>query len=366
MAGSSINPNGTDAAAGEGMKVAVVVPCYRVRHKVLDVIAGIPAFVHLIVCVDDCCPEDSGAFIREHARDPRVLVVKNAANLGVGGACVRGFREALARGAKVVAKIDGDGQMDPGLLPRFVTPIANGQADYVKGNRFVSVEALHSMPAVRLFGNSVLSLLCKLSSGYWHVFDPTNGYFCCHAEVLRRLPLHKVAQRYFFESDMLFRLGIARALVLDVPMSAVYADEKSSLRIGTVVLPFLASHVKNFLKRVCYRYFLLDFNVASVELVVGFILLALGTGVGISGWRESIGTGVTASAGTVMLAALPFITGMQLLISAINFDVTDEVRVPLHRLIMLQEGRIPVAADTPAVGRESVHDPVPLALSEDR
>ena len=118
--------------------------------------------------------------------------------------------------------------MDPQLLPRFLSPIINGKADYVKGNRFTSIESVRQMPALRLFGNSLLSLLCKLSSGYWHLFDPNNGYVCCHAEVLRRLPLNKIAQRYFFESDMLFRLGVARALVIDVPMGAVYGDEQSS------------------------------------------------------------------------------------------------------------------------------------------
>jgi glycosyltransferase involved in cell wall biosynthesis len=330
-------PDRLEAAAHPLPRVAVVIPCYRVRHKILDVIARVPDFVSLIVCVDDCCPEDSGAFIRENVTSDRLLVVRNAKNLGVGGACIRGFREALARGAEIVAKIDGDGQMDPQLLPRFITPIVNGQADYVKGNRFVSVEAVRSMPGVRLFGNSVLSLLCKLSSGYWHIFDPNNGYVCCHADVLRRLPLNKIAERYFFESDMLFRLGIARALVVDVPMAAVYADEKSSLHVGKVVLPFLRNHLRNFVKRVFYRYFLLDFNVASVELVFGLLLILFGSAVGIAGWIESAQTGLPATAGTVMLAALPFITGVQLLISAINFDVTDEVRVPLQRLIRERE-----------------------------
>ncbi len=317
--------------------IAVVIPCYRVRAAVLRVIAAVPGFVHFIICVDDRCPEESGAHIAAQATDPRVRVFRNDVNLGVGGATIRGFQEALALGADIVAKIDGDGQMDPQLLPRFISPIINGKADYVKGNRFTSIESVRQMPALRLFGNSLLSLLCKLSSGYWHLFDPNNGYVCCHAEVLRRLPLNKIAQRYFFESDMLFRLGVARALVIDVPMGAVYGDEQSSLRIGRVVLPFLFNHIRNFVKRVLYRYFILDFNIASVELLCAIALLAFGFGVGGVGWYDSARDGVTASAGTVMLAALPFITGMQLLISAINFDVNDVIREPLHRLIATQE-----------------------------
>ena len=317
--------------------VAVVIPCYRVRSAVLRVIAAVPGFVRFIICVDDCCPEESGAHISAKVVDPRVRVFHNDVNLGVGGATIRGFQEALALGADIVVKIDGDGQMDPELLPRFISPIINGKADYVKGNRFTSIESVRQMPALRLFGNSVLSLLCKLSSGYWHLFDPNNGYICCHADVLKRLPLNKIARRYFFESDMLFRLGVARALVLDVPMAAVYGDEQSSLRIGRVALPFLFSHIRNFGKRMLYRYFILDFNIASVELLCGLALLTFGCLVGGVGWYDSIRDGVTASAGTVMLAALPFITGMQLLISAINFDVTDVIREPLHRLIATQD-----------------------------
>jgi glycosyltransferase involved in cell wall biosynthesis len=325
--------------------IAVVIPCYRVRSEVLRVIAAVPAFVRFIICVDDRCPDGSGAHIEAHAADPRVRVFYNEVNLGVGGAVIRGFQEALALGAEIVAKIDGDGQMDPQLLPRFVSPIINGKADYVKGNRFISIESVRQMPGLRLFGNSVLSLMAKLSSGYWHLFDPNNGYVCCHAEVLKRLPLNKIAQRYFFESDMLFRLGVARALVVDVPMTAVYGDEKSSLRIGKVIVPFLFSHIRNFAKRVLYRYFLLDFNIASVELLCGVALLLFGLTVGGIAWYDSIRDAVPASAGTVMLAALPFITGMQLLISAINFDVTDVIRDPLHRLIAAQEHEEMFAAD---------------------
>ncbi len=317
--------------------IAVVIPCYRVRSHVLGVIAAVPVFVRFIICVDDCCPEGSGAHILAHAADPRVRVIRNDVNLGVGGAMIRGFQEALSLNADIVAKIDGDGQMDPQLLPRFVAPIIGGKADYVKGNRFISIESVRQMPWPRLFGNSVLSLLTKLSSGYWHLFDPNNGYVCCHAEVLKRLPLNKISRRYFFESDMLFRLGVARALVIDVPMAAVYGDEKSSLRIGKVIAPFLFNHVRNFAKRLLYRYFLLDFNIASVELLCGLALIAFGVGVGGVAWYDSIRDGLPATAGTVMLAALPFMTGMQFLISAINFDVTDVIREPLHRLVAAQE-----------------------------
>src|SRR6266516_577835 len=116
-------------------KVAVVIPCYRVVPVVLDVLRGIVAEVHRIYCVDDSCPEGSGRFIDEDCQDARIKVVHHKENQGVGGASVTGFRLALQDGEDIVVKLDGDGQMDPTLLPGFLKPILDGRADYCKGNR---------------------------------------------------------------------------------------------------------------------------------------------------------------------------------------------------------------------------------------
>ncbi|MHA1113581.1 MAG: glycosyltransferase family 2 protein, partial [Alphaproteobacteria bacterium] len=204
------------------MKIVVVVPCYRVKDRVLDVLAKIGPECAGIVVVDDACPERTGAHVEARVTDPRVTVVRHQANQGVGGAVMTGYRAALDAGADIVVKIDGDGQMDPALLPRFIAPILAGEADYTKGNRFYSVANLRDMPGVRLAGNAVLSFVTKLSSGYWSIFDPTNGYTAIHATALRALDLTRVSRRYFFESDMLVQLSSVRAFVGDVPMDAVY------------------------------------------------------------------------------------------------------------------------------------------------
>jgi dolichol-phosphate mannosyltransferase len=177
------------------------------------------------------------------------------------------------------------------------------------------------MPPARLFGNIGLSFLTKLSSGYWSVFDPTNGYTAIHAALLAELPLAKVARRYFFESDMLFRIGILRGLVVDVPMKAVYGDAPSSLSLARVLGPFLIRNIANTGKRIFYRYFLRDFSIASVQLLAGLALLCFGTAFGAREWVQSASSGITASTGTVMLAALPVILGVQLLLSFLSFDV---------------------------------------------
>jgi glycosyltransferase involved in cell wall biosynthesis len=320
-------------------KVAVVLPCYKSKKHVLDVITGIGDQAFLIVAVDDGCPMGTGAHIEQNCSDPRVVVVRNEVNRGVGGAVIHGYRVALGRGADIVVKIDSDGQMDPALLPRIVHPVAEGLADYTKGNRFFNIEDLKSMPAIRVFGNAGLSFLTKLSSGYWGVFDPTNGYTAIHRAALEMLPLDKIDNRFFFESDMLFRLYIAGAVVLDVPIRSRYADEQSNLRIGRIFLPFLFKNTRNFLKRVIYRYFLRDMNIGSLELLVGMILVSFGILFGVTNWVSAVAEGVAASAGTVMLAGLPTLAGLQLILGFFSFDVMAVPKVPLQVILGARAAR---------------------------
>jgi glycosyltransferase involved in cell wall biosynthesis len=311
--------------------IAVVIPCYRVRKHVLAVLAAIGPEVGRVYVVDDACPERSGDLVESECHDPRVCVLRNPTNQGVGGATLAGLRAALADGAEVVVKLDGDGQMDPALIPRLVQPILSGEADYAKGNRFFELEGLAAMPRGRLLGNALLSFASKLSSGYWNVFDPTNGFTAIHASVARQVPLGKLAAGWFFESDLLFRLGTLRAVVCDVPMPAVYEDESSNLRAARVIPGFLRGHLVNTAKRVFYSYFLRNFNVASIELVAGAALVLFGLGFGASQWAEGSLRGVPATSGTVMLAALPVLLGTQLLLAFLSYDLQNVPRDPLQR-----------------------------------
>jgi dolichol-phosphate mannosyltransferase len=313
--------------------IAVVVPCYGVSRHIIGVLQRIGPEVAWIYVVDDGCPERSGTVVRESIQDPRVRVLEHGRNLGVGAAVVSGYRRALVDGAEVVVKIDGDGQMDPGLLPRFVNPILSGLADYTKGNRFYGLEGMRSMPTLRKLGNLTLSLLSKCSSGYWQLFDPTNGYTAIHSEALRALPLDKLAQRYFFESDLLFRLNLLGAVVVDIPMRASYGDEVSGLRVGRAIPEFLAKHCRNFWKRIAYVYFVHDFSIASIELCLGAFCLLFGVLFGSIHWLRSLVVGVPASAGTVMLAGLPVLLGTQLLLAFLNFDVGRRESIPWHRRV---------------------------------
>jgi glycosyltransferase involved in cell wall biosynthesis len=309
--------------------IAVVIPSYRVREHIAGVIAAIGPEVQAIYVVDDACPEATGDFVANHISDPRVRVLRNAQNMGVGGAVITGYRQAVADGARIAIKIDGDGQMDPRLISRFVDPILRGAADYTKGNRFFNLGDVVSMPKARLLGNAALSFITKVSTGYWSLFDPTNGYTAIDLRMLQLLDLDKVNRGYFFETDMLFRLNIARAVVADIPMRAAYGNEQSNLRIARVLGPFLLGNLRNLAKRLFYSYFLRDFSVASVELVLGTVMVTFGLTFGISQWTELAREAKLASSGTVMLAALPVIVGMQLLLSFLSYDVGNQPSSPI-------------------------------------
>lgn len=315
--GSQIQPDCS------GNTIAVVIPCYRVKRHILGVVERIGTEVSKIYVVDDKCPDHSGQFVQQECRDPRVVVVFNEVNLGVGGAVMAGYRKALADGVDVIVKIDGDGQMDPAMLMRFVRPIIKEQADYSKGNRFYDLSRILQMPKIRLFGNAALSFMAKLSTGYWGLFDPTNGYTAISARIAAHLPLEKISERYFFETDILFRLNTLRGVVVDIPMHAHYAGEKSGLKISKVLIEFVFKHSRNTVKRIFYNYFLRDMNIASFELVVGLLMISFGLIYGGYHWVESSARSVATPTGIIMLATLPIIVGFQLLLAFLAFDMAN-------------------------------------------
>lgn len=309
---------------------AVIIPCYKVREHILDVISGMGAEVSKIYVVDDCCPEGSGSYVSENCHDTRVVILRHEVNQGVGGAVMTGYQAGIKDGMDILVKVDGDGQMDPALIQRFIAPIAAGEADYTKGNRFFDLEKIRAMPKMRLFGNAVLSFMTKLSSGYWDLFDPTNGFTAIHKDAARHLPFNKISRRYFFETDMLFRLNTLRAVVMDIPMDAKYGDEVSNLRISNIVGEFITKHARNFTKRIFYNYYLRDMSVASLELPAGLLMLLFGVTFGSSHWIASIETGTPTPAGTIMLSAIPIIVGIQFVLAFLAYDISSVPRRVLH------------------------------------
>lgn len=358
------------ALAVDAPRIAAIVPCFRVKDQVLDVLGRIGPECAAIYVVDDACPERTGDHVDRMCTDARVRVLRHAENQGVGGAVITGYRAAIDDGCDVLVKIDGDGQMEPELLPAIVGPILAGQADYAKGNRFYDLANIGRMPTARIFGNVGLSFLTKLSAGYWDIFDPTNGYTAIHAAVARRLPLEKVSRRYFFETDMLFRLNTVRAVVVDVPMDARYGDESSGLRVTRALGEFLVKNLRNALKRIFYNYFLRDFSVATLELVLGLALLTFGIIVGVDAWLTSARTGTPTLPGTVMLAGLPILAGLQLVVAFVGFDIASVPRRPLHPVLVrhasAQRSKREAAANPRLPAPSPVRSPAAVESPEDR
>lgn len=315
------------------MRIAVVIPCYKVTRHVLGVIDAIDKSVERIYCIDDACPEESGKYITKMTMDNRVVVLTHRENQGVGGAVMSGYRAAIADGIDIIVKIDGDGQMDPSLLPDFVAPIVSGSADYTKGNRFWELSQIRQMPLLRRIGNLGLSFMAKASSGYWDIFDPTNGYTAIHASVASHLPLNSISRRYFFETDLLFRLNTLRAVVRDVPMDAHYADEESNLKISRIIGEFAFKHARNLFKRIGYNYFLRDLPIASLELVASAFLIPFGLAFGLYHWHYSADAGTATPVGTIMLSIVALTTGLQFLLAFLGYDINSVPRNPLHGTI---------------------------------
>jgi dolichol-phosphate mannosyltransferase len=312
--------------------IGVVIPSYKVKKNILDVIKNMPEIVSFIYLIDDLCPENSGEFVKANISDEsRLKYIFHKVNKGVGGAVKSGYISAISDNCTIIIKIDGDGQMDPKMIPYLIHPIVNGEADYAKGNRFFDLESINKMPTLRIIGNSALSFITKFSSGYWNIFDPTNGYTAIHIKALKRLNLNKISNRYFFESDMLFRLNIIRAVVVDVYIAARYGLEKSNLSEGAALVEFSYKNVKNFIKRIFYSYYLRDMNIGSFVLPIGVIMIIFGTTYGGYHWYISTITGINTSVGTAILSALSILTGVQFLLAFLNVDLSSIPNKPIQK-----------------------------------
>jgi dolichol-phosphate mannosyltransferase len=303
--------------------ICCVIPTYKARATVCAVVRGALEYADFVVVVDDACPQRSGEAVEaEFKGSASVIVVRHDANRGVGGATKTGFGAALELGADIVVKIDADNQMDAAYIPHIAEVFAADPAlEFVKGNRFIDMNLLKAMPKRRLFGNSVLSLLLKLSSGYWNVIDPTNGYLAFRASKLRQLPWRDLSDRYFFEGHVLCMLGMKKSRIAEMEMPAIYGGEMSSLSITKVLIEFPPKLLKLCLKRVLFQYFVYDVNLGSLYLFFGLLLAAGGGLFGAYQWAESIITGVPRTTGTVMVAVITLLMGFQLLLNALMHDV---------------------------------------------
>ena len=313
------------------MSIAVVIPAYRARSSILQVLQSIPQQVSNIYLVDDCCPQQTGQFASISSTDRRLITLFNSSNQGVGAAVLKGYVRAYSDGHDIVVKVDADGQCPTHLISHIVEPLLNSSADYVKGNRFYFLSSLAHMPPIRLLGNTFLSFLSKASTGYWNIMDPTNGFTAINANLIPYIYNSNLARRFFFESDLLHQLYLQRAVVVDLPHYPIYNNEISNLNPIRVTVPFLVQNIRNIFRRLIITYFVRDFNPASLLLFFAILLLPAGIITTAASWSLSISSGVVRTAGTVVISSTLLIIGFFSLFSFLSFDLTNIPRQSVSR-----------------------------------
>jgi glycosyltransferase involved in cell wall biosynthesis len=306
------------------LTVAAVVPAYNEERLIAKVIRTMPGFVDRIFVVDDHSSDRTAAAAQE-VGDCRVRVISHEHNTGVGGAILDGHRAVIAEGLDVAVVMAGDAQMDPAYLSQLLDPIAEGGYGFCKANRFFSVDSFKGMPRHRVFGNIALGFLTKLASGYWHLFDPQNGYTAIRRTVLERLPLNSIAQGYQFENDLLIHLNILNVRARDVPVPALYADEHSRLRVHRTAAAFVSVLFAGFWKRMWWKYVLWSFSPIAMLFFPGLALTIFGFlfGAVVFAWAV---TGTTPTAATVMISVGPLLVGINFLVQALVLDIQESPR----------------------------------------
>jgi glycosyltransferase involved in cell wall biosynthesis len=311
--------------------IACVIPAFNEEKHIRDVVKSIPDFINYIIIVNDCST-DKTCDVVLGMDDPRIILVNHEKNLGVGGAVVSGYRKSLEMGADISVKIDGDGQMDIAQIPKLINPIIKGRSDYTKGVRFRDREVIRQMPVMRLIGNLGLSFLTKIASGYWHIFDPTNGYTAISREALEEINLEKISTGYFFETDMLINLYKINAVVTDVEMKARYGDEISYLSPFKILCTFPFYLLIAFLKRIIWRYFIFDFTALSIFFISGVSLFSFGFIFGLYKWISNYINNIATPTGTIMVSVVPLFLGFQLLLECIVLDINNSPALPLRKI----------------------------------
>jgi glycosyltransferase involved in cell wall biosynthesis len=299
--------------------VAVVVPAYNEDALIGSTVEGIPAFVDSIIVVDDGSKDATAA--RAQNADQRVEIISHEKNQGVGAAIVTGYKRAIANGVDVTAVMAADGQMDPDDLETLVRAVALGETDYAKANRLFTGQAWQLIPRTRYLGNAALSFLTKIASGYWHVADSQSGYTAVNLETLKLLDLDRVYRRYGFPNDLLVHLNVFNRRVRDYPSRPIYGvGERSGIRLRHVVPKISWLLLKGFFWRMGQKYVIRDFHPLILFYTLGGLLFGFGIALGIAEViLRFLGNPITSA--TIVLVALLVISGLQLLLFAMWFDM---------------------------------------------
>ena len=306
-----------------GKSVGVVVPCHNEGHLVGTVIETMPEYVDRIIVVDDVSSDDTAEIVADYAeRIPdRVRLLRHERNGGVGAAIVTGYKAAVEERLDMTAVMAGDAQMDPGDLAALLDPVVEDRCDYSKGNRLFTGDAWETIPKVRYLGNSALSLMTKIASGYWHVADSQTGYCVATLKALETIDLDALYPRYGFPNDMLVQLNIYGFRVRDVPIKPVYGvGERSGIKLWKVIPTLSLLLFRRFWYRMFQKYVIHDTHPLVLFYLTGFAFGFIGFVLGLLQVIARI-DGRPLSIATTVLSALLLISGLQFVFFAMWFDM---------------------------------------------
>ncbi|WP_410767572.1 glycosyltransferase family 2 protein [Haloferax sp. DFSO60] len=330
-----------------GKAIGVVVPAHNEESFIGPVIDTMPAFVDRAYVVDDCSVDGTWNEILEHTEqvttqqvapfatdggqrfESRIVPIRHETQQGRGAAVKTGYRRALDDGMEVIAVMDGDGQMDPDILDTILDPVVSGEADYSVGNRLSSTHHLVGMPPFRLFGNVLLMGLTRISSGYWHIRDPQNGYTAVSAETLRDIDMDDLYDQYGFLNDMLVKLNVHDKRVASVPMPSRYGDEESGIRYSTFIPKLSTLLLRNFIWRLWVKY--TKSGVHPVAILYVFGALATLFGVLQTGWRLLTRHGETKPSMQVSILGIVSLLGAMLSDRQESDEISSSGRRKLRR-----------------------------------
>jgi len=305
-------------------KIAVAIPAYREELLILATLESVPSYVDLVYAVDDASPDKTGEIIDIYARyDSRVVPIHHEINKGVGGAIISGYKRSLADDVDIVAVMAGDNQMDPAFLPELLDPVVDGIVDYSVGNRLINEKFRQGMSKWRFVGNSVLTLLTKIASGYWQLMDPQNGYTAISRRALETITLDSIYPRYGYCNDLLVWLNTFGFRVRNVPHPARYGLEHSKIKYSSYIVRLSWLLLNAFFWRLKMKYVLLSFHPLVFFYMSGFLFTFLGILFGIYALyfkfilhNELFVPGV--------ISMIVFALGIQFILFAMLFDMREE------------------------------------------
>ena len=308
-----------------GKRIAVVVPAYNEENLIEETLDGIPDYVARVYAVNDGSADRTGEIIEDCARlDPRIVPIHHNPNQGLGAAIISGYSQAFSDGMDIVATMDGDGQMDPRYLSKFLDPIVDGRCDFTLGNRLSSPEYRGRMSKWRFLGNAILTFLTKVASGYWTMMDPQNGYTAISRCALENIDFKNMYRWYGCANDRLVRLNIHGFRIQNVAHPAIYGNEKSTIKYGRYIVRVSNLLLRTFLRRLKMKYVILSFHPLVLFYLFGSVLTVIGLVAGSVTLWEKLVWGYPVLFVHGVLSMLAFMMGVMFLSFAMLFDLVQE------------------------------------------